>query len=90
MNSKKKAILDRIEHLEDDIVKATEYLASGKLADWHGFRPLFVEKVRGGKISPPHKDWIKNVYLPNLRRALKKDQDKLDKLTEKLRDKESG
>ena len=90
MNSKKKAILDRIKHLEDAIAKGKEYLESGKHADWHGFRPLFVDKVRNGKILPPHKDWIKNVFLPSNERALNKAQEKLDKLILKVRDKKSG
>jgi hypothetical protein len=81
MNSKKKAILDRIHHLEEAIAKGREYLESGKHGDWHGFRPLFVDKVRNGKILPPHKDWIKNHFLPGVEKALGKAQDKLDKLT---------
>lgn len=80
MNSKKKAILDRIKHLEDAITKGREYLESRKHAHWHGFRPLFVDKVRDGKILPPHKDWIRNVFLPRSERALKKAQETLDKL----------
>jgi len=90
MNSKKKAILDCIEHLEDDMVKAKEYLESGKHADWHGFRPLFVDKVRDGKILPPHEDWVRSVFLPNRKRALKKAQNKLDALNRKMKDKQSG
>ena len=80
MNSKKKAILDRIKHIEDAIAKGREYLESGKHAHWHGFQPMFVEKVRDGKILPPHKEWIKNVFLPRNERALAKAQKTLDKL----------
>ena len=81
MNSKKKAILDRIKHLEGAIAKGREYLESGKNAHWHGFRPLFVDKVRDGKILAPHKDWIRNVFLPSTERELRKAQERLDKLT---------
>ncbi|MFA6240621.1 MAG: hypothetical protein WC655_06825 [Candidatus Hydrogenedentales bacterium] len=81
MNSKKKAILDRINHLEDAIAKGREYLESGKHAHWHGFRPLFFDKVSGGKKSPPHKDWIRNVFLPRSEKELRTAQDELDKLT---------
>ena len=80
MNSKKKAILDRIKHLEDAIVKGHEYLESGKHAHWHGFRPLFVDKVRDSKMLPPHKDWVKNVFLPRHERALKKAEKALEKI----------
>jgi len=81
MNSKKKVVLDRIKHLEDAIAKGREYLESGKHAHWNGFRPLFVDKVRDGKILPPHKDWIKNVFLPRAERALRKAQETQEKLT---------
>ncbi len=78
MNSKQKAILDRIKHLEDAIVKGREYLENGKHAHWHGFRPLFVDKFRDGKMLPPHKDWVKNVFLPRHERALGKAQKTLE------------
>ena len=61
MNAKKKAILDRIEQLEDAIAKGREYVETGEHAHWHGFRPLFVAKVQDGKTQPPHKDWVRNV-----------------------------
>ena len=80
MNSKEKAILDRIEHLEDAITKAHEYLESGKHAHWHGFKPLFADKIKDGNVVPPHRDWVKNVFLPNKEKALRNNQRKLDKL----------
>ena len=79
VNSKKKAILDRIKHLEDAIAKGREYLETGKHSHWHGFRPLFVDKVRDGKTLPPHKDWVKNVFLPRQERALKRAEKALEK-----------
>lgn len=81
MNLKKKKILERIKHLEDAIVKGREYLESGKHAHWNGFRPWFVEKIRDGKVLPPHKDWIRNVFLPRNERALKRAQEILENLT---------
>ena len=80
MNSKTKAILDRIKHLEEAIAKGREYLKSEKHAHWHGFRPLFVVKVKDGETSPPHRDWVKNVFLPRQEKALKKAQETLEKL----------
>jgi hypothetical protein len=80
MDSKKKAILDRIKHLEIAITKAQEYLETGDHAHWHGFRPWFDDKIKDGKIAPPHKDWVKKKFLPNYEQALKKAYDKLDKL----------
>ena len=71
MNAKTKAILDRIAHLEDAIAKGREYLATGEHAHWHGFRPLFARKVRGGKALAPHQDWVRNVFLPRQERALR-------------------
>lgn len=81
MNLKKKAILDRIKHLEEAIAKGHEYLESGEHAHWHGFRPLFVPKVRDGKTLPPHRDWVKNVFIPMQERALRKAEKTLEKLT---------
>lgn len=80
MNPKKKAVSDRIKHLEEAITKGREYLESGKHGHWHGFRPLFAPKVRDGKTSPPHKDWVKHVFLPRHERALKQAQKALAKL----------
>src|SRR5436190_22041606 len=56
MNAKKKAVLDRIKHLEDAITKGREYLENGDHADWRGFRPLFAAKMVGDKKLPPHQD----------------------------------
>jgi hypothetical protein len=83
MNPKKKAILDRIKRLEEAITKAHEYKAheyfeTGTHANWHGFRPLFVPKVRNGKALPPHKDWVRNVFLPSRERALRKAENALE------------
>jgi hypothetical protein len=80
MNAKRKAVLDRIASLEEAIGRAREYLESGKHADWAGFRPLFVRKVRDGKEQPPHKDWVKHVYLPRMERALNRAEKILDRL----------
>jgi hypothetical protein len=81
MNAKKKAVLDRIKRLEEAITKGREYLESGKHAHWQGFRALFTPKVRDGKALPPHKDWVKSVFLPRKEQALKKAQDALEKLS---------
>lgn len=77
---KRKSIFDRIRHLEDALTKGREYLATGEHAAWQGFRPMFFDKVKDEKIAPPHKDWIRNVFIPRSERALKKAQDQLDKL----------
>lgn len=71
MKAKKKAILERIKAFEEAIIKGREYLESGKHASWQGFRPLFDAKVRSGKAVPPHRDWVKNVFLPKTVRALR-------------------
>jgi len=81
MNPKKKAILDRIEKLEEALTKGREYLESGAHADWKGFRPLFVPKVRDGKALPPHHDWVKNVFLPRREKALREAERLLERLT---------
>ena len=83
MNSKQKAILDRIKLSEEAIAKGREYLESGKHANWKGFRAMFAEKVRDGKTLPPHKDWVKNVFVPQQEFLLRDAQKKLEKLIEK-------
>lgn len=81
MNAKKKAVVDRIQHLEDAILRGREYLHSGKHAHWHGFRALFSPKMRDGKALPPHKDWVTNVFLPRQEKALARAYQVLDKLS---------
>ena len=71
-NEKRKAVLERIDSLEQAIEKAREYLESGKHANWSGFRPVFVSKSKDGKELPPHRDWVKNVFLPRNEKALRR------------------
>ena len=80
MKPKESGILDRIKTLDEAITKGREYLESGAHADWHGFRPLFVTKMREGKALPPHKDWVKNVFLPRRERALRYAEKVLERL----------
>ena len=80
MNAKKKAVLERIESFEQAIGRAREYLESGQHAHWSGFRPLFVHKQNDGKELPPHKDWVKNVFLPNKEKALRRAEKTVEQL----------
>jgi hypothetical protein len=80
MKTKKMAILNRIKHYEEAIAKGHEYLESGKHAHWNRFRPLFAHKVRDGKEMPPHKDWVKNVFIPRLERAVRQAEKALERL----------
>ena len=79
--SKKRAILDRIKHLEDAITKGREYLESGTHAHWQGFRPLFEAKKKNGKTGPPHVDWVKNYFLPRCEMMLRHSEKVLARLT---------
>lgn len=81
-NSKRKAILERIERFEQAITKAREYLENDSHAHWHGFRPYFFQKIKDGKPLPPHKDWVANVFLPRHEKALRKAELLLEKLVE--------
>ena len=89
MDPKKKAILERIESLESNISKGREYLESGAHEDWQGFHAIFVPKTRNGKELPPHKDWVRNVYLPGCERALSKAEKLLERLTLEQQKKQS-
>jgi hypothetical protein len=78
MNPKRKAVLSRIGSLNEAIRRATEYLESGKHADWHQFKPWFGRKSE----LPPHKDWVKNVFLPRMARSLAYSEKVLERLDE--------
>jgi hypothetical protein len=80
MNPKKKIVLVRIRNLEEAIAKAHEYLDNGKHADWRGFRPLFDHKMRDGNALPPHRDWVRNVFLPRCEKALTRAEKVLEKM----------
>ena len=80
MNPKSKAVVDRIQWLERAIRKAKEYLETGEHADWSGFRPWFVSKLRDGKELPPHKDWVKNFFLPRTEMALNRAEKLLERI----------
>ena len=83
-NLKNTPPVERIKLIEQAIAKAKEYLESGMHEHWVGFRPLFDSKFRDGKELPPHKDWVKNVFLPRMEKALRREE----KLTERLDKKE--
>ena len=42
--------------------------------------PLFVNKVKDGKELPPHKDWVKNVFLPRKEKALRRAEKTVERL----------
>ena len=79
-NIKRKAVLERIVSLEQDIDRAREYLESGKHAHWQKFQPWFDRKFKDGKELPPHKDWVKNVFLRRRKNALRYAERLLDRL----------
>jgi len=76
---KKKAILNRLQVIEEEIAKANEYLETDAHSHWHKFRPFFVDKIENDKVSPPHKDWVKNVFIPRRIRELKRAEELLDR-----------
>ena len=80
-NAKKKTILERIRHFEDAIIKGREYLETGKHANLPRFRPWFYGNFKDGRELPPHKDWVKNVFLPRLERAVRQAEKALEKLS---------
>jgi hypothetical protein len=81
-NEKRKAVLDRIASIEEAIGKAKEYLETGQHAQWSGFRPLFVRKRDGcGKELPPHKDWVRNVFLPSMEKSLRRAERIVERLS---------
>ena len=85
MNPVNKRILERTKYLEEAITKAREYLENGTHSYWHKFRPLFGDKVRDGKGLPPHKDWVRNVFLPSLEKKLNEAERLLERLSQSKR-----
>jgi hypothetical protein len=83
MNTKQRAVLERIKRLEDEIAKAREYLETGAHAEWHGFRASFAVKVKDGTALPPHPDWVRNVFIPRRERALQQADKALERLESK-------
>lgn len=80
LTAKRRAVLERIRSLEDAIGRAREYLQCGSHANWPGFRPFFSPKVQDGKELPPHKDWVRKVYLPRVEKALTRAEKVLEQL----------
>ena len=80
MKTKKKAVLDRIKHLEEAIAKGRAYFQTGEHAHWHGFRPLFSDKQKNGEPLLPHPEWVKNVFIPRRERALREAEKVLERL----------
>jgi len=64
------AVLKSIDNINRDIRRAEEYLSGSALTTMRGLRPLSVRKRSGGKDLPPHKDWVRNVYLRGRKKAL--------------------
>lgn len=79
MDTKRKAVLGRIDSLQRAITRAREYLETGKHADWVGFRPLFTGKFKDGRQLPPHRDWVTKVFLPAQEKALRRAEKLLER-----------
>jgi hypothetical protein len=80
MKEKKVAVLDRIKRIEEAIARGHEYLESGNHANWSQFQPLFAAKFRDGVKLPPHKDWVKNVFIPGMEKELVRAEKILDRM----------
>ena len=82
--AKRRAVADAIEARirghEAAIELANAYLETGEHTDFAGFRPLFVDKFKDGKPCPPHKDWVKNVYIRDCKRRIARDEKALKRL----------
>lgn len=83
MNLKRKDVLDRIQWLEEAIDKARACLETGANATWAGFGPWLEPKVRDGKRMPPHRDWVRHVFLRRCEKSLARAKRILEKLDEK-------
>jgi hypothetical protein len=77
---RKNAVLERIKRFEEAVSRAKAYLESGAYEHWEKFKPFLAKKIRDGKELPPHKDWVKNVFLPNYERSLRRAERLLDRI----------
>ena len=75
----KKSVEERIRSLEDNLLRAREYLEHGSHANWHGFQPFFKKKIRNGKVAPPHRDRVENVSIPVCEKAVREAEKILDR-----------
>jgi len=73
--AKRNSIRVRIRRLEKAIQWAKEYLETGAHAGWQAFRPLFV-----GKDQPPHKDWVRHVFIRRLEREIARNKRAMKRL----------
>lgn len=80
---RKKALLERIKRFEEAVSRAKEYLESGEHAHWEKFKPFLVKKLKDGKELPPHRDWVKKVFLPRYERSLGRAEKLLERLDTK-------
>ena len=83
MNSKEKVVLERMKSHEDALVRAKEYLETGANSNWSGFRAWFVPKTKDGREMPPHKDWVRNVFIPRYEKAIRRAERTLERLEQK-------
>ena len=76
-------MLERMKFHEDALVKAKEYIETGAHSNWPGFRALFSRKTKDGREIPPHKDWVRNVFIPRHEKAICKAEKNLERLEKK-------
>jgi hypothetical protein len=67
----------RIKTIEEAIRMAKEYLESGAHVHSKAFRPIFTPKYKDGKELPPHKDWVRHVYLRHMEKQLSQTEKRL-------------
>lgn len=61
----------KIRWCEHQLKLAYRYLDTDQGSDLHIFRPLFDKKLdASGKALPPHKDWVKNVFIRRREKAI--------------------
>ena len=65
------SILKHQKRLERQIELAERYLATGKGAGAECLRPMLNEDGMGDR-CPPHPDWVRNVFIPRMRRGIQR------------------
>lgn len=75
--------MGKIRWCEEQLDLAYRYLETDEGSDLRIFRPLFSNKLNvSGNVLPPHKDWVKNVFIRRRENAILRLQKLLRRLEE--------
>ena len=85
------SVMGKIKWCEDQLKLAYRYLDTDEGSDLRIFRPLFTKKLdASGNALPPHKDWVKNVFIRRREKAIVRLQKRLRRLEDVEHERQSN